>query len=81
LSLLATIVILYYSSGKILQCARKDDPTITSTNKLLDMKKAAYVDLEGSGFEIIIGFHKAKNESKMEKLPENIGIVTLMSEE
>jgi len=68
ISLLVRIVVLYYAAGKIIQCARKDDPTITSTTKFLDRKRS-FIDLEGSGFEIIVGFHDMKNFHKIKKLP------------
>jgi hypothetical protein len=72
ISLLITVVILLYSTEKIVQCARRNEPTITSMQKLLN-KKATYVDLEGSGFEIIVGFHDQKNLKKIKKLPSGIG--------
>ena len=68
ISLLVRIVVLYYAAGKIIQCAGRSDPTITSTTKLFD-RKGASVDLEGSGFELVVGFHDKKNFHKMKKLP------------
>ena len=78
LSLLARIVLMYYALSKIIQCAKRDDPTITSTQKLLDIK-GRFVDLETSGFEIIVGF-RAKN-NKIIKLPNSIGHVDLTNAE
>ena len=79
LSLLVYIGIFLYAIEKIHDCARKRDTKITSTQKMLDLKKNVYVNLEGSGFEIIAGFRDKKNIKKIVKLPKSIGTVTLMN--
>ena len=70
-------MIFYYAATKIIQCTQKDDPTITSTTKLID-RKSISVDLEGSGFEIIVSFQDKKYD-KIVKLPYGIGSVVFVN--